>query len=47
MGVHTRMTTLTDCVLELSPIVMKSCAGNNSITLIMIMILDQVVEGIE
>ena len=31
----------SDCVLELSPIVIKSCAGHNSITLFMI--LDQVV----
>ena len=42
----TRKTTLTDCVLELSPIVIKSCAGHNNNSEIF-MILDQVVEDIE
>ena len=49
MGVsRTRKTTLTNCILELPPIVIKSCAGHDLITLWDIfMILDQVVEDIE
>ena len=44
---RTRKINLTDCVLELSPIVIKSCAGHNNNSLDIFMILDQVVEDIE
>ena len=44
---RTRKTTLTDCILELSPIVIKFCAGHNNNSLRYFHELDQVVEDIE